>query len=375
MQSRSVADRSIPGLAGRAMRFAATLAIGAVLSLATVAPFATPAEAAPKGGFGSRGSRTFQAPPATTTTPRTAAPIERTQAPRPAAQQPGATGAPAAGGFLSGGLGRGLVGGLIAGGLIGMLFGGGLGGLSGLLGLILQVALIGGAIWLVMRFIRSRQQPQPGYAGPSAHGAPAPGGEPMQRQGLGMPGGLGGRPMGAPAGLGPASGPLGGLAGLGGLTGGGAAPNQPLPTAEPVDELGLDGSDFEQFERILSEMQTAFARADYETLRDLTTVESFNELVGQREEMRQQGLESEIRDVKLLQGDLSESWREGPEEYATVAMRYEMIDVTREAATGRVVDGDPAHPTEATQVWTFYRQRDARGGPLPWVLSAMQDVA
>ena len=80
------------------------------------------------------------------------------------------------------------------------------------------------------------------------------------------------------------------------------------------------------------------------------------------------GVVNEIRDVKLLQGDLSESWREGDKDYATVAMRYSLIDRYVERATGRVSDGND-QPQEATEVWTFMR---AHGGN--WLLSAIQQT-
>ena len=102
------------------------------------------------GSSGSRGSRTFSAPPSTTTAPGTAQPMNRTFT------QPGTpgVGAPAAGAANKGGFfnrpGMGMLGGLAAGflgaGLLGMLFGGGLfsglGGLSSIIGLLLQIALI-----------------------------------------------------------------------------------------------------------------------------------------------------------------------------------------------------------------------------------------
>ena len=72
--------------------------------------------------------------------------------------------------------------------------------------------------------------------------------------------------------------------------------------------------------------------------------------------------------VKLEQGDLSEAWAEQGREYATVAMRFSMIDVTVDGS-GRVVDGDPVRRTEATEIWTFLR---APGGR--WVLSAIQQT-
>ena len=37
------------------------------------------------------------------------------------------------------------------------------------------------------------------------------------------------------------------------------------------------------------------------------------------------------------QGDLAEAWREGETDYATVAMRFAMKEVTIDKATGRIV--------------------------------------
>jgi predicted lipid-binding transport protein (Tim44 family) len=71
----------------------------------------------------------------------------------------------------------------------------------------------------------------------------------------------------------------------------------------------------------------------------------------------------------LLQGDLSEAWREADVDYATVAMRFAAIDKLVDRATGRVVEGDPDRPVEATELWTFRRDR---GGD--WVLSAIQQT-
>jgi predicted lipid-binding transport protein (Tim44 family) len=76
---------------------------------------------------------------------------------------------------------------------------------------------------------------------------------------------------------------------------------------------------------------------------------------------------NKVSDVKLLQGDLAEAWREGDTDYASVAMRYSLIDKTLDRSTGRLVkNGDP----EATEVWTFARPRGAS-----WELSAIQQTA
>jgi predicted lipid-binding transport protein (Tim44 family) len=79
-----------------------------------------------------------------------------------------------------------------------------------------------------------------------------------------------------------------------------------------------------------------------------------------------QGAVNKISDVKLLQGDLSEAWREGSDDYATVAMRYSLNDTMVDRASGRVLQ---IEPSEATELWTFRR---AGGGH--WLLSAIQQT-
>ncbi len=80
------------------------------------------------------------------------------------------------------------------------------------------------------------------------------------------------------------------------------------------------------------------------------------------------GVVNRLSDVKLLQGDLAEAWREGNTDYATVAMKFSLVDQMVERTSGRVVEGDD-HPQVATEVWTFRRER---GGN--WLLSAIQQA-
>src|SRR6201998_93667 len=146
-------------------------AIAVVLSLALpVMLVVSSADARIGGGVssGSRGSRTFSAPPSTSTAPGTAQPFNRTFT------QPGSPGlgSPGGGGFFNR-PGMGLFGGLAAGflgaGLLGMLFGGGmfggLGGLSSIFGLILQIGLIVIVVRMAMSWWQRRHAPASAYAG------------------------------------------------------------------------------------------------------------------------------------------------------------------------------------------------------------------
>jgi predicted lipid-binding transport protein (Tim44 family) len=244
--------------------------------------------------------------------------------------QPGSpgVGAPAGGGFFNR-PGMGLFGGLAAGflgaGLLGMLFGGGmfggLGGLSSIFGLILQIGLIIVVVRLAMSWWQRRHETA--YAGAPAGGM---GGPSTFRTGSGF-------------GLGSGSAPL---------------------------EIGP--SDYEAFERLLGELQTAWSNEDIGKLRTLATPEMVSYVTQDIAEHKAQNLVNTVTDVKLLQGDLAEAWREGDTDFASVALRYSLIDKTVDRATGRLVKGSD-QPTEATEVWTFLRPRGAS-----WELSAIQQT-
>src|SRR6185369_6921514 len=178
----------IPGNEERDMNFTQT-ARGIVrtiaLIMAVAVPLAITIEAADArvgggGSSGSRGSRTYSAPPSTTTAPGAAQPMNRTftQPGSPGMGAPAAAGAASKGGFFNR-PGMGMLGGLAAGflgaGLLGMLFGGGLfsglGGFASILGLILQIGLIILVVRLAMSWWQ-RRNAAPAYA--SAAASPAP---------------------------------------------------------------------------------------------------------------------------------------------------------------------------------------------------------
>jgi predicted lipid-binding transport protein (Tim44 family) len=304
-------------------------AVAIVMALALPAVIAvTSADARVGGGFssGSRGGRTFSAPPSTPTAPGTAQPFNRTFS------QPGApsTGSRAGGGFFNrpgGGLLGGLAAGFLGAGLFGMLFGGGLfsglGGFSSILGLLLQIGLIVLVIRLAMSWWHRRQASEPAYAGAS-----------------GMGGG----------------GTQSNFGGMGFGMGSGSAPPQIAP------------ADYETFERLLVDIQAAFSNEDMGKLRTLATPEMatfFNEDMQQN---RQRGQVNKVSGTKLLQGDLAEAWREGDSDYASVAMRFSMVDRYVDVASGRLISGSE-QPVEVTEVWTFVRPRGSN-----WELSAIQQT-
>jgi predicted lipid-binding transport protein (Tim44 family) len=322
--------------------FRALIAMVAVVS--TLVLLAAPADARIGGGFssGSRGSRSFSAPPSTSTAP-SASPFQRTTA-QPSAQ-PG-LGQPSGGlfggrGLFGGGLFGGLAAGFLGAGLFGLLFGhgmfGGLGGIFSFLGLIFQIGLIAFLAMFVWRYFQRRSQPA--YAG----------GNPMYRD--------------APAGSGLGSG-LGSGVGLG--LGGSRTPAGP---AQRSDTVGITGIDYDSFERTLGDVQAAYSNEDIGALRAKVTPEMLSYFSEDLAQNASRGVINRVSDVKLVNGDLSEAWREGGTDYATVAMRFSLHDWMIDRTTGQVVDGDPSRPQQVTEFWTFRR---SLGGP--WMLSAIQQV-
>ena len=135
-----------------------------------------------------------------------------------------------------------------------------------------------------------------------------------------------------------------------------------------VGKLEIDKSDYDDFERLLSEVSLAYGDEDAARLRTLATPEMQSYFSEQIANNVNRGVVNKSSGIKLLQGDLAEAWREGDSDYATVDMRYAIVDTTVERATGRVVEG-AGTPQEVTEVWTFLR---TRGGS--WMLSAIQQV-
>jgi predicted lipid-binding transport protein (Tim44 family) len=322
------------------LRFRPLIALCAVAAaFVLIAAGDADARAGRGGSFGSRGGQSFKPAPPTNTAPNAVRPMERSVTPQPG----GSPAAAARPGFNPGGfIGRpGFMGGLFAGllgaGLIGMLFGhgllGGLGGLASMLGLLLQIGLVAGIAYFLWTWWQRRNQPALA-SGPSLRDASSNGARP------GM-----------------------GFAGFGGLGGSGSG-GQPAARAAGTDEVGLTPDDFNAFEKVLGEVQTAYGKEDLQGLRALATPEMASYFSDDLAETASRGQVDKISDVKLLQGDLSEAWREGTTDYATVAMRFSLNDQLVERASGRVVEGGPE---EATEVWTFMR---TRGGA--WLVSAIQ---
>jgi predicted lipid-binding transport protein (Tim44 family) len=278
------------------------------------------AEARPGLGqsLGSRGANTWSSAPGTSSAPYGASPFQRSMTPNN-----GGYGYSNYGNSYGGyrrPFGGGLFGGLLGAGLLGMLLGGGFFGFhggAGFLGLLIQLAIL----YFVARWAMRTFLGAPAFAGGGM-------GSPFQAPGV-VPGG---------------------------------------GSARALPRIALTQADYQAFTQLLMGIQAAWSVGDLNRLGSMATPEMVSYFAEQLAELQSRGLRNQVSDVRLLHGDLSEAWSEGSREYATVSMRYAIIDVTTDAS-GRIVDGSPTEHVTVTEFWTFLR---APGGR--WLLSAIQQT-
>ena len=265
-------------------------------------------------GMGSRGTRTFEN--------NNAGPVTRSMTQTPQATTPlsgAGAAATATGGsffsrhpFLTG----------LAGGFLGSMLFHGMGGFGNVLGGMLTLLIIGGLVWFVIRLFAGR-----GFS----TGASGP-----------MP-----------------------------LSAGAAA--APSATRFRGRDTTVDDTDLTAFQGIHASVQEAWGRSDLGRMRQLMTPEMLSYFSEELTRNASQGVQNVVSDVRLLKGDITESWEEGDLQYATAYMKWSAIDyvapVGRPAGAGGQLSTEVHAPVEAEEVWTFVRRRDGN-----WLLSAIQQV-
>jgi len=245
---------------------------------------------------------------------------------QPAPQRPGMFG-----GFMGG------LAGFAVGGLIGsILFGGmGDGGFGGGVGL-LELLLIGGAIFFVVRMLRSRSQ-TPAYAGAGAYGSGSQGWS----------------------------------------TGGGGAVMETPPAESDLDrgighirsmDASFDPAAFAEWAKgTFVDVQAGITKRELSGVRDRLTPQEFARLLSQCDELRAAGRTNRIERIQIGRADVSEAWQESGQDWVTLFFTVSLVDYTVDDATGAVVEGATT-PVDIQEYWTFTRTV----GPKPWRLSAIQ---
>ena len=160
---------------------------------------------------------------------------------------------------------------------------------------------------------------------------------------------------------------FGGMGYGGGYGGVGAAPRS-------ISSLTVNQTDYAAFEAILKTVQGAWSKGDLATLRHYVTPEMLSYFAEELAQNTSQGVENHVEDVALVNGDVREAWDDGHLQYATALLHWRALDYTTRVGAkpgepGSIIEGDPARPSDAQELWTFAR---SPGGH--WLLSAIQQV-
>ena len=144
-----------------------------------------------------------------------------------------------------------------------------------------------------------------------------------------------------------------------------AAENSDDPLVAGIAQIRADDASFapdsfcEGAKSAFEMVVQSFAEGNLDMLRSLLNdevYENFSVAVKQRQDVEEE-LETTVIGIKSA--DILEARIEGRMAFVTVKFLSEQVNVTRDR-DGEVVDGDPTHVSEVTDIWTFARNTKAR---------------
>lgn len=131
-------------------------------------------------------------------------------------------------------------------------------------------------------------------------------------------------------------------------------------------DRAFDPDEFLKGARAAFEMiVAAFAAGNKDQLRSLLSDEVYRNFADAIDARAEKGetLQTTLVGIKGL--TIDEAELRGTTAHVTVKIASEQVNVTRDKS-GEVVDGDPAHTTDVTDIWTF--SRDTRASDPNWAL-------
>jgi len=282
--------------------------------------------------FGSRGSRSYTAPRST--------PAPAPSSPSQGSKQFNTPPATASSPFGGGGFLRGMAGGLIGGMIGGMLFrslgfAGGEGGAGGGIGMM-DILLIGALLYGIYWFIKRRRSQAP--AGVS------------YRESSAVDAGQTAAPMTAYEPEARESDVETGL--------------RHIRQMDPhFDERDFTDGCMDRFFQI----QGAWTNRDMSGVRELLTDEMDKMLQAEADQLRVKKQINRLENIAVRSVEIAEIWQEKGEDFITVKLSANLLDYTTDEKSGEVVSGSRTEPVKFREYWTFKRPV----GDHPWRLSAI----
>lgn len=116
---------------------------------------------------------------------------------------------------------------------------------------------------------------------------------------------------------------------------------------------------------------TAFAEGDRGTLKQLLSKEVYDGFVQAITDREARGEKMEFKFVGIDKADITGAAVKGPTAQVTVRFMSKLVSATHDK-TGAVIDGDPTHVGDVTDIWTFAREVAARDPN--WKLVATESI-
>ncbi len=270
------------------------------------------------------------------------------------------------GGF--GGFGGGFMGGMAGmflGGMVGrMLFGGMGGGFGGGGGIgLLEIILIGGGIFLLMRYLRNRQAPA--YSG-NYGGSSYSGDDPYDvEESHGSRGGSVYRGHDIGSGHGRGSGPVAAT-----YAADSSRAEEGLPGIKSSDGSFSRENFLLDVRESFMRFQDAWVARDLSPMRDLFDSDIFDQCQRDLDKMKSEGRVNKLENLEILQLEIAESWQEEGHDFITVTYEASLLDYVVSESSGEVLEGNSSEPVRFIEHWTWVRS----SGPGRWFLSAISQA-
>jgi predicted lipid-binding transport protein (Tim44 family) len=116
---------------------------------------------------------------------------------------------------------------------------------------------------------------------------------------------------------------------------------------------------------------TAFAEGDRRTLRNLLSREVYDGFVAAISQRESRGEKIEFKFVGIDKAEITEASLKNATAQVTVRFVSKLVSATHDKA-GKVIDGDPVHVGDVTDIWTFARDVNSRDPN--WKLVATESV-
>ena len=299
-----------------------------VLLFVSIAVFEIDSYARFGGGrsFGGRGTRSYSPPSRQSSSPgQTATPQN----------QPASAPQPAGGGFLRS-MGGGLLGGLLGGMLFSSLGLGGMGGGFGGSGIgILEILLLLGIGYFVIRMVKNRRAGEnPAYQTSSQQGGFQTESHPSY--------GSSGRPREEDISTG-------------------------ISYIRQMDPSFDEGRFKETAMDIFFTLQAAWMSRSLSSVSALLTDEMKGIIQRDIDNLLREKKVNRLENIAIRNIEITEAWQESGQDFLTVLFTANLLDYTTDDTTGAVVEGSKTEPVKFEEFWTFTRPL----GNNPWKISAI----